>query len=216
MGPGITIQYRMADTKGSVLPWTEYRNSKTGETRTYVASAVKDPGPTRTMQCADCHNRPGHAFELPAAAVDAAMTAGRISTALPFAHKTAVQVLTAKYASDADAGARIPANFAAFYRENYAALAGQRQAEIARAATELAEIYARNVYADLGVRWGSYPDQLGHSEENPGCFRCHDESLVTSGGKTMSQDCDECHQRLAVGEKSPEILKTLGVGTNER
>jgi hypothetical protein len=75
----------------------------------------------------------------------------------------------------------------------------------------LAGIYRRNVFTDLGVRWGTYPDQLGHTDENPGCFRCHDDSHATSGGKTIGQDCDDCHQRLAVDEKSPAILKTLGL-----
>jgi hypothetical protein len=73
------------------------------------------------MGSADCHNRPGHEFELPAKAVDGAMAARRLSTDLPFAHKTGVQIISAAYASDQDAAAKIPHAFAAFYQQKYLA-----------------------------------------------------------------------------------------------
>jgi hypothetical protein len=130
---------------------------------------------------------------------------------LPFAHKTGIQVLRAAYASNDEAAKKIPAAFAAYYGQNYGAVASQRQADIDRAGQALAEIYRDNVFTDLGVKWGSYPDNLGHPGDTAGCFRCHDDSHATTGGKTISQDCDECHQRLAVDESSPAILKTLGL-----
>jgi hypothetical protein len=45
----------------------------------------------------------------------------------------------------------------------------------------------------------------------PGCFRCHDGSHTTADGNTITQACTACHERLAVEEASPEILKTLGL-----
>ena len=136
------------------------------------------------------------------------MAAGLISASLPFAHKTAIRVLSAAYANDDDAAMKIPAAFSAFYRENYAAIASERDADISRAGRALVDIYRRNVFSDLGVKWGSYPDNLGHTE-SPGCFRCHDDSHQTTAQKTITQDCDDCHRTLATEEASPAILKTL-------
>ena len=34
-------------------------------------------------------------------------------------------------------------------------------------------IYARNVFPEMKVGWGTYPNNIGH-EDFPGCFRCHD------------------------------------------
>jgi hypothetical protein len=211
MGPGVEIRYQAGDAQRSIIPWVEYRNSRTGETSVYKAADAKDiPGKTFAMQCADCHNRPGHSFETPGEGVDSAMAAGRIPASLPFAHKPGIQVISADYANDGDAAKNIPAAFAAFYRQKYPAIAAQRQKEIEQAGLALTEIRERNVYPDLGVRWGSYPNNLGHMD-SPGCFRCHDESHATAAKKTITQDCNACHQALAVEETSPDILKTLGL-----
>ena len=43
----------------------------------------------------------------------------------------------------------------------------------------------------------------------PGCFRCHDEAHLTADKKTIAQDCNACHQPVAMDEASPDILKTL-------
>ena len=66
------------------------------------------------------------------------------------------------------------------------------------------------MYPDFGVKWGTYPSNLGHMD-SPGCFRCHDESHATAAKKTITQDCNSCHQALAVDETSPDVLKTLGL-----
>lgn len=216
MGPGVEIRYQAADGDRSTIPWVEYRNTRTGENSVYTASGAKAAGgKTFVMQCADCHNRPGHSFETPEEGVDSAIAAGRIPASLPFAHKEGIQLISADYPSDADAAKKIPDAFAAFYRQKYPDLATRRQKEIEQAGLALTEIRERNVYPDLGVKWGSYPNNLGHMD-SPGCFRCHDESHATAAKKTITQDCNVCHQALAVEETSPDILKTLGLlpGTN--
>lgn len=218
MGPGIEIRYR-ADDKRTSIPWVEYRNSTTGETTDYTDPTSKTTGGTVfVMECADCHNRPGHSFEQPDEAVDSAIAAGQIPASLPFAHKTGIDILKAAYASDDDAAKKIPAAFEAFYQQKYPAVFSQRSADISRAGQALKEIYQRNVFMDLGVKWGTYPSNLGHAD-NAGCFRCHDESHVapatkTAAKKTITQDCSACHNPLAVEETSPEILKTLGLLTS--
>ena len=74
----------------------------------------------------------------------------------------------------------------------------------------LLAIYQRNVFPEFGVKWGTYPNNLGHAD-NDGCFRCHDESHSTPQKKTITQDCSTCHNPLAVEETSPPILKSLGL-----
>jgi hypothetical protein len=211
MGPGVEIRYQAADADRSTIPRVEYRNTTTGEADVYTASGAKDTGgKTFVMQCADCHNRPGHSFDTPEQSVDTIIAQGRLPASLPFAHKVGIQVISADYANDEDAARKIPDAFAAFYREKYPDLALQRQKEIGQAGLALTEVRQRNVYPDFGVKWGSYPNNLGHMD-SPGCFRCHDESHVTAAKKTITQDCNTCHQALAVEETSPDILKTLAL-----
>jgi len=214
MGPGVRIRYAAPDKKRQTIPWVEYRNSRTGVTRTYLAGDAKPESnrllPTFEMQCVDCHNRAAHSFELPGRAVDEAMSRGDIPVALPFVKKTAVELLKASYSTDGEAAQKIPADLSAYYRGKYPAVASQRTADIQAAGQTLLAIYRHNVFPDLKVTWGTYPNNLGHTDD-PGCFRCHDDSHATPDKKTIPQDCSTCHQALAVEEKSPEILKSLGI-----
>jgi len=213
LGRGIEIRYAAADSKRQTIPWVEYRNPKTGEDRTFLAdgSTAKSVAnlPRYQMQCVDCHNRPTHTFELPERAVDQAMGLGRISTTLPFIKRTAVELLKAKYSSNAEATRVIPAKLEAFYKQNNPDLCSQRAKDISNAGAEIVAIYNRNVFPDLKVTWGTYPNNLGHTDF-PGCFRCHDGSHSTPGQKqTITQDCNTCHQPLAVDEPPPGVLNTL-------
>jgi len=211
MGPGVHIRYAASDKKRQTIPWVEYRNSETGIARVYAVENAKAAGlPTFEMQCVDCHNRPAHSFEPPDRAVDEALAAGRIPATLPFIKKTAVELLKTSYASSEEARQKIPAALAAFYRNKYASDAGHLSRGVQAAAQSLSDIYDQNVFPDLKVTWGTYPNDLGHMDD-PGCFRCHDDSHATADKKTITNDCSACHQALAVEETSPEILKTLGV-----
>jgi len=213
-GPGVEIRYAASDRKRQKIPWVEYRNTMKGQTRSYLASdataGVEKGLPMYTMQCVDCHNRPTHAFDLPDRAVDKAMTVGLLPATLPFLKKKGVELLKANYASNDEAERRIPVELAAYYRQAYPAIASEREADVGAAAKVLVRIYDTNVFPDLGVSWGQYPNNLGH-EAFPGCFRCHDEEHKTADGKTITQDCGVCHEAVATEESSPEVLKTLGL-----
>jgi len=215
LAPGVEIQYAASDKQRQTIPWVEYRNRNTGEVHSFLADGTTSQSvanlPRHQMQCVDCHNRPTHAFELPDRAVDGAMGLGRISPTLPYIKKKAMELLKVNYASNEEAARAIPANLAEFYRGSYSAVSSQRSREIARAGAEIAEIYNRNVFPDLKVTWGTYPNDLGHTDF-PGCFRCHDGSHSTSDKKaSITQDCGACHDALAVEEANPEVLKTLGL-----
>ena len=212
MGAGVKIRYAAADAKRQSIPWVE-RTDGNGKTETYTAAGNKtniDTLPKFEMQCVDCHNRPAHSFELAAREVDRALADGRIPLALPFVRKTSVELLTAVYANEDTAGREIPAKLADYYRTKYPDIFSKSSNDIAAAGRVLLDIYNRNVFPDLKVTWGTYPNNLGHTDA-PGCFRCHDERTNTGGKKTITQDCGACHQIIAVDEASPEVLKTLGI-----
>jgi nitrate/TMAO reductase-like tetraheme cytochrome c subunit len=210
IGPGVEVRYRTADPKRETIPVVEYRNRNSNETRTYSVADAKNSDPMFIMQCADCHNRQGHAFQEPDEAIDAAMAAGQIPRGLPFVHKTGTAVLKGKYADDEDAVRRIPAAFSAFYRDMYPDIWSKRSADIESTGRLLVSLYQNNVFSDLAVKWGTYPTNLGHAD-NFGCFRCHDESHATPQKKTISQDCSTCHESVAMDETAPAVLKTLGI-----
>jgi hypothetical protein len=206
LGPGIHIRYAAADKKRQTIPWVEYTNKQMGVSRTYLASGSTGDSvrslPTFEMQCVDCHNRPAHTFELPDRAVNQAMEAGLIAASLPFVKKESVDLLKA---SDAQ---RIPQALSAFYLQKYPDVAAKQGAEIHAAGAALAAIYERNVFSDLKVTWGTYANNLGHTD-GPGCFRCHDEAHLAADKKAIIQDCSLCHQLVAMDEASPSVLKTL-------
>ncbi len=212
LAPGIRIHYAASDPSRQTIPWVEYR--KNGRRTLYLApGAAADPGnmPVREMDCIDCHNRPTHTFQLPEPAVNLAMAAGDISPALPFAKKKTLELVRAAYGSREAASAGIPAAFSAFYRRNHPEVYRQRTAEVERSARSALGLYLRNVFPHMRVTWGTYANNIGHTDF-PGCFRCHDEQHTSAeGGKQITQDCNACHNLLAVEEAEPAILKELGI-----
>ncbi|MBV8569267.1 MAG: NapC/NirT family cytochrome c [Acidobacteriaceae bacterium] len=213
-GPGIHIHFAASDPTRQTIPWVEYRNTTTGETETFVTSGSKADSanalPKYEMQCVDCHNRPAHSFDLPESAMDKALALGQIPVTLPYVKKKSVELLKANYHSSQEAADKLPGAMVAFYQQNYPDVSKQRARDITQAANAVLAIYNRNVFPDLKVTWGTYPNNLGH-QNSPGCFRCHDASHETANGKTITQDCNACHEPLAMDEASPEILKTLGI-----
>jgi nitrate/TMAO reductase-like tetraheme cytochrome c subunit len=212
--PGVHIRFAAADAARQTVPWVEYRNTTTGETRAFVSSdANLDSSkglPTYEMQCVDCHNRPTHTFDLPDRAMDKSLALGEIAVTLPYIKKKGVEVLKGSYNTSKEATEKLPQAVISFYQQNYPDLYAKRSQDINQVGQAILAIYNRNVFPDLKVTWGTYPNNLGHTDF-PGCFRCHDGSHTTKDGKTITQDCNTCHEPLAVEEVSPEILKTLGI-----
>ena len=212
LGPGVVIHYAHSDEARQTIPWVEY--DVNGKKTVYATSDAKPDGPAngpvREMDCMDCHNRPSHAYDLPDRALDKAMAAGTISTSLPFAKKAALEILKRAYKSREEAAQSIPEAFAKFYRETYPAVWASRQAEVTASGKEVLAIWDRNIFPDMNVTWGKYPMNIGHTDF-PGCFRCHDGSHAAKSGDTITQDCNACHNILAMDEANPKILTDLGI-----
>jgi len=214
LDPDLEIRFACTDNARQDIVWVESRSTRSGEVRTYAKSGTtleQSAGLKRfTMQCVDCHNRPGHAFQLAARAVDTALSNGSLPTTLPFLKKKAVELLKVEYASQAEASERIPTALADAYQRESAEVFAKRGPEIAAAGRTIAELHNRNVFPELKVTWGTYPDNIGHTEF-PGCFRCHDGDHSTADGKVITNNCFACHFTAAVDETAPEVLQTLGI-----
>jgi len=181
-----------------------------GSKTEYVSSDAKGPikGVRRVMDCMDCHNQATHVFHTPQEAIDTAMLDGNPSPTLPFVHKQGVQLLQATYVSQAEAGQKIVAGLDDFYRTQYPQVWTSQRAQIDAAAQRLVQIYDRNVFPNMKVTWGTYPNNIGHMAY-PGCFRCHDGNHTSKDGKTLSNDCSLCHNILATDETNPTVLNDL-------
>jgi hypothetical protein len=195
--------------------WTnEPPQTNSGAKRVYTAANTNAGDlaklPKYEMQCVDCHNRPAHTFELPERALNREMQFGGIPVTLPFIKKKGTEALNAEYKTSEEAARRIPEAIKSFYATSYPALSKSRAADIEQAANTVLAVYNRNVFPELKVSWGTYPNNLGHTDF-PGCFRCHDGEHSSSDQNTISQDCGICHETVSVSETSPEILKTLGL-----
>jgi len=150
-----------------------------------------DPKAIRRMDCMDCHNRPAHKYATPDNAVDEAMYLGRIDKSLPSIKRTAVDLLTKPYPTEAVAVAALDQGLRAQYPS--APRVGDTIAAVQA-------IYRENFFPEMKADWSKYPDNIGHLD-SAGCFRCHDgKHQVLGGGKrVLTNDCNTCHTILAQG-----------------
>jgi len=189
---GLDIEYVAADQTRQSIPYVRVRDGS-GATREYTAEGVTPEqvasGARRRMDCLDCHNRPSHTFTFtPERAVDASVAQGGIPRGLPFVRREAVAAVRAEYPNRTAALEAIATRLNDFYRSRPEI---DRQL-LARAVASTQQVWARNVFPEMRVGWGTYPNHLGHVD-TPGCFRCHDDSHKTSDGRAISQDCELCH-----------------------
>jgi nitrate/TMAO reductase-like tetraheme cytochrome c subunit len=211
------ISYVATDDKRQIIPrvtWTD----DSGKTVVFTSEDAKPTeadlarGEHRTMDCMDCHNRPSHTFELPERALDEAMAAGRVSARLPYIKKEALALVKADYPDRERASATIEQKLTEYYRSQYPDVYRAHRTELQVTIEGVQRVYLRNVFPSMNVRWGTYPNNIGH-QDFPGCFRCHDGSHKSADGRVITQECDACHNLLAMEEENPKILTDLGYTT---
>lgn len=215
LGTGSRISYISTDGRRQVIPEVTSVDPE-GATHVYRSTEVTPTpaqlaaGERRDMDCMDCHNRPTHAFELPERALDRALADGRVSATLPFVKKKGVEVLRVDYPDRDTAVRAIAEAVSTYYRTSYPAVYQQHRAAVEAAIGEMQAIYRRNVFPEMKVAWGTYPNNLGH-EDFLGCFRCHDDGHKRGDGRAITQDCNACHTILAQDESNPKVLSDLGL-----
>lgn len=191
------IEYVATDDKRQVIPYVMVKD-RTGAVREYVAAGVTPDqlakGERRRMDCVDCHNRPSHQTAATAErAVDAAIARADIPAGLPFVRREAVKVLKVGYPTETAATEAVAKALRDFYRASYPAVYTTRRQDVEKAVLGTQQVYRRNVFPEMNVQFGTYPNNVGHVDF-PGCFRCHDDDHATKDGKKISQDCDTCHK----------------------
>ena len=199
MNVGNKIEYIAADESRQTIPWVRMTDGQgvVTEFRAPNYTNVVDETKVRRMDCMDCHNRPAHRYQTPADAVDLAMALGHIDRSLPYVKTNALYALTLNYTNETQALHRIATVLAEQYpAEKFPKSQGSVQDTIAA----LQQIYSDNFFPAMKANWQVYPDNIGHKDW-PGCFRCHDGSHSTAGGKRTikANDCNACHTILAQG-----------------
>lgn len=216
LDPKRPIEYVSVDRDRQKIAQVSYVDDTTGKRAIFTQT---DPKPTsqelsagehRTMDCIDCHNRPTHTFQLPGPALDEAMARGHVSPELPYIKKEALAALKASYPDRDTAKRDIAATLEAFYQKSYPDIYNKQRALLETSIGGVQSIYLGNIFPAMNITWGTYPNNLGHTDF-PGCFRCHDGSHTSADGKTIPNDCDTCHTVLAMQEQNPKVLADLGI-----
>lgn len=187
------IEYLASDDRRQVIPWVRVTDPKGVVTEYRAPRFTNDISKfeIRQMDCMDCHNRPAHRYQAPNAAVNFAMSIGKIDPTLPFVKSNAVSLLVKKYETEPEA----LENIAATLRAKYAGAPG-----VEKLITEVQAIYRQNLFPEMKADWRAYPDNIGHKDW-PGCFRCHDNNHPSTDGKRQipASDCMSCHTIIAQG-----------------
>lgn len=175
------------------IPWVRSTDGQgvVTEYRTKQFTNAIDGFTVRTVDCMDCHNRPAHRYQTPEAAVNLAMSSGKIDPGLAWIKTNAVDVLIKGYTNSDQA----LQNIATVLDKKYP---GDKRVKPAIAAVQ--QIYKDNFFPAMKASWKVYPDNIGHMNWD-GCFRCHDGEHKTFDKKRSikADDCNSCHTILAQG-----------------
>lgn len=188
----VRVEYVATDAKRETIPYVRVTRSG-GETTEYFAAGItsRPGGEVRQMDCLDCHSRPAHTMSASAAqSVDRSIATEPAIRTLPFVRRELVAALTTPYPDGDRAAAGIESHLTAFYN----ARGGADPAVVTTAVHIGQRLFRTNVFPEMKVTWGTYRNQLGHSDEVPGCFRCHDDEHKAASGQVVRQDCELCHK----------------------
>lgn len=219
--PDTVVEYIAADAARTQIPWMRVKRGDGDEeifTLPGVPASPPPEGELRRMDCNDCHNRTGHAFELPGDALDVAFANGLLPRDLPFFKERALAALMGDWTRE-NANESIARHLQESYAKETAGNELNRQ-KLELAIPKVAEIWMRNNWPERKLVWNSYPDLSGHV----GCFRCHDGQHTSNKGRTVfgptlqtdgtplrDGSCDRCHVVLSENEEDPAILDAFGL-----
>ncbi len=204
INPDVKVEYVATDETREEIAWVRYTNQETGEVKIYqdeyntLSEAQLDTMEIRTMDCIDCHNRPSHLYRPPSKFVDEAMTAGNIPVELPEINSVALSICAEEYPSMDSAMTYIEKEVTSYYDDNYPELVKEKPQLVAKAINGIQNVFSKNIFPNMKVRWSAYPNHIGHMEFN-GCFRCHNQTHATETGQTIRMECNLCHTIKAQG-----------------
>ena len=152
------------------------------------------------MDCITCHNRTAHLIDSPQNTVDDLLARGLLSTKIPEIKKKAVEVIGAKYSTEAEALTAID-GLVSYYQSQKADFYAANSALVNDGVKALKQVYQQTNFFDQKMNWETHPNNLAH-KESPGCMRCHDGKHmeasesgdgVTAGRGTIRLECNLCH-----------------------
>ncbi|MDD5284715.1 MAG: NapC/NirT family cytochrome c [Desulfuromonadaceae bacterium] len=192
---------------------TEYSNIEKPLTKDEIAKGNK-----RLMDCTDCHNRPTHIYHSPSEEMDLNFVSNRIDRSLPFIKKVSVEILNRPYKTKEEGFATIANDIPAYYDKNYPKVAQEKGAAIKQAVERVKDIYERNFFPAMKVKWSTYPNYVGHFY-TPGCFRCHDDKHKSADGRIISKNCKVCHdvldqsqENIPLGKRITDFVHPVDIG----
>ncbi len=197
---GSEVTYVARDQKRTSIPYISVKdkNGKVTEFMDTEKPLTKDEiakGKKRLMDCTDCHNRPTHIYNSPSEGMDLNFVSNLIDRKLPYIKKVSVELLNRPYKTKEEGFAAIAREIPAYYVKNYPKIAQEKAAAITTAVTQVKDIYERNYFPAMKVKWSTYPNNIGHFY-TPGCFRCHDDKHKSADGRFISKSCELCHEVL--------------------
>ncbi|MDH4262069.1 MAG: hypothetical protein OEV78_03385 [Spirochaetia bacterium] len=207
----LKIKYKTAADDSDVV-WIEETNQKTGEKITFATEQYSTESSHKNllfkdMSCTDCHNRVAHPAKSPEKALDEAITKGVVSRSLPWIKKQGLDFLTAEHKTS-DLRSEAKTFLFDYYNKKYPDKVNQWSELITQAAEAISEVYESNIFSGMKITWDTYASNVGHMAA-PGCFRCHNDTLVGIGeskGASIRSDCTLCHVFIAEDEKNPETI----------
>jgi len=197
------LEYVAADPKRQEIPWVRSVNLN-GDTVVYRSEEYDAPDfadpevEVRTFDCMDCHNRPSHKFQPPASAINLALKTRQLSPDLPEIRRLGVELLNAEYADRYEAREAIENGLRTFYAESYPDQVDDFKENIEQAVIKLKGIYGQNFFPEMRTDYRERENNLSHFV-NDGCFRCHNETMVSDDGATIERSCGTCHFIVAQG-----------------
>ena len=138
-----------------------------------------------------------------------AITAGSIPKDLPEIKNLSMELCNEQISNSDSAQEFIRQSITEFYESEYPDIFESEKEKIELAISGLNDIYFKNIFPEMNVRWDAYPNHIGHLEFD-GCFRCHNNEMESENGDVISIDCDLCHSITFQG--SEEDMQFAKVG----
>lgn len=197
------VRYTSINDKREEMIWVDVKQPD-GSFKRYENRGLSVPfneasKSVRVLDCIDCHNRATHIYEDVETALDLRMQQGLMDRSLPFLKREGLTAISRVYATKEQGMRAIANHLIGFYRSQYPQIATQKMNEIDQAIAVLQSIYDRNIHPGMNIEWGSYANFIGHD----GCFRCHNQNLVSAEGDHIFHDCTTCHSILSIREDVP-------------
>jgi nitrate/TMAO reductase-like tetraheme cytochrome c subunit len=213
MNIGFNMEYIARDYERQDIPWVRIKDTRTGRVTVYqdeenpLSEEEIAVSEIRLVDCMDCHNRPSHVYYSPDHAIDKALFSGKIDANLPDIKRVAVEAMDREFTTEREALDSVASYIADYYQVAHPDLIAQINGELDKTILAIQDVFKQNIFPEMKVNWKEYPSNLGHFE-SPGCFRCHNDKLVSATQKRVTTDCRSCHTILSQGSGENRQIST--------